>query len=167
MICRVCKKDTEQRIKGANICRLCYAAYMRSYNAKNREKVCALKRAYQQEQKKNPEWVAKVRKKGREYWQNMRHKIILAYGGYRCNCCGETEPSFLSIDHVNNDGAAHRRSLGYAGNGKGGSSRTLKWIRDNNYPPGFQVLCMNCQFGKVRNKGICPHQDKNLREKIA
>ena len=24
----------------------------------------------------------------------------MAYGGYKCTCCGETEPKFLSIDHT-------------------------------------------------------------------
>src|SRR5262252_4538483 len=40
----------------------------------------------------------------------QRLEMIAAYGG-ECACCGETEPVFLTLDHVNGDGAAHRRSM--------------------------------------------------------
>lgn len=74
---------------------------------------------------------------------------------------------FLSLDHVNNDGANHRRSLGYInGNGKGASSKIWKWLRDNSYPSGFQVLCMNCNHGKARNGGICPHEAQRSESKL-
>ena len=59
---------------------------------------------------------------------------------------------FLSIDHMKNDGAAHRRTLKTKGAG------IWKWLRDHSYPPGFQTLCMNCNFGKHKNGGVCPHQ---------
>jgi hypothetical protein len=26
------------------------------------------------------------------------------------------------------------------------------------FPAGFQVLCLNCNHGRFRNGGICPHQ---------
>ena len=83
---------------------------------------------------------------------NMRDAAIMAYGGYVCKCCGETEPMFLTLDHVNNDGADHRRELGQQG-----GPAFYKWPRDHQYPIGFQVLCMNCNFGKQRNGGCCPH----------
>ena len=139
---------------------------MREYNRKNRDKVTAAKRKAHREKRKNPDWVEKQRKRGREYWHQLRHEAIMAYGGYECACCGETEPLFLSIDHVNNDGAEHRRQLGkFDGNGKGAGSQTMKWLKDNGYPEGFQVLCMNCNHGKARNNGICPH--KSIRKKTA
>ena len=33
-----------------------------------------------------------------------------------------------------------------------------EWIKRNNYPDGFQVLCWNCNSGKGANGGICPHE---------
>lgn len=65
-------------------------------------------------------------------------------------CCGETEPLFLSLDHVNNDGASHRKVID--------RRKLYKWLARNHYPSGFQVLCMNCNHGKFRNGGVCPHQ---------
>jgi ribosomal protein L37AE/L43A len=83
----------------------------------------------------------------------VRDEVYRAYGGYKCACCGETEPSFLSIDHINNDGAAHKRKYNlHTG------EQLYRWLKRNNFPAGFQVLCMNCQWGKRNNNGVCPHQ---------
>lgn len=85
--------------------------------------------------------------------QKLRLEIYNAYGGSICKCCGEKEWSFLTIDHIENDGYKHRKEL------KSRSSDVLfVWLKKNNFPRGFQVLCMNCQFGKVRNNGRCPHK---------
>jgi len=77
---------------------------------------------------------------------------MLAYGGYRCACCGTREALFLTIDHIENDGACHRRRVGF-------STGFLKWLKRNGYPKGFQVLCSNCNHGRHRNGGTCPHKD--------
>ena len=76
---------------------------------------------------------------------------MLAYGGYRCACCGTREALFLTIDHIENDGACHRRRVGF-------STGFLKWLKRNGYPKGFQVLCSNCNLGRHRNGGTCPHK---------
>ena len=90
------------------------------------------------------------RSKTREHNRVYRHKCIMAYGGYQCACCPETTPEFLQIDHVNNDGAAHRRKIG-TGNA------VYMWLIRNKFPKGFQVLCANCNYAKARY-GRCPHQ---------
>lgn len=85
--------------------------------------------------------------------RRLRAEVFAAYGD-ECRCCGETEPMFLSIDHIDNDGAEMRAS-GVHG---GGGSQFYQWLRKNGFPTGFQVLCLNCNIGKHRNGGICPHQ---------
>jgi hypothetical protein len=85
----------------------------------------------------------------REYTQRLKHAAFMAYGGYGCACCGESEPKFLSLDHINNDGNEHRKTVP--------AHALYRWLRDNNYPPIMQVLCMNCNFGKRMNGGVCPH----------
>jgi hypothetical protein len=112
------------------------------------------------ERRRDPVFADKERARGREYWQLLRIEVMGAYGGQVCACCGETEPLFLEIDHINNDGATHRRSLGYDGNGKGANGQTLQWLKRNGYPAGFQILCANCNKGKARNGGTCPHKTK-------
>ncbi len=73
------------------------------------------------------------------------------YGGCICNCCKEKELSFLSIDHINNDGAIERRKIGAQAN------MFYCWLKKNNYPSGFQVLCSNYNKAKWRY-GQCPHE---------
>ncbi len=60
-----------------------------------------------------------------------------------CNSCGFDDLRALSIDHINGDGAKHRKSMGL----KAGF-QTYYWLKRQGYPIGFQVLCMNCQFIK-------------------
>lgn len=82
--------------------------------------------------------------------RKLKDAAYVAYGGYECKCCGETMEAFLSLDHVNNDGNEHRKIMD--------RRKLYKWLMRQGYPDGFQVLCMNCNFGKARNGGICPHK---------
>jgi len=73
------------------------------------------------------------------------------YGG-KCACCGESEPCFLAIDHIEGNGNSHRKKIGKWGSG------FFKWLIKNDFPDGFQILCHNCNMGKHLNGGVCPHQ---------
>lgn len=86
----------------------------------------------------------------REIWAKYRDQIIDAYGA-TCACCGELHRTFLTIDHVNGGGTAHRRSLGM------GNRRMMLQIIAEGFPPKYQILCFNCNIGKHRNGGACPH----------
>jgi len=88
-------------------------------------------------------------------YAKLRLEIVSEYGG-RCACCGESEVLFLELDHVRNDGVNHRKQIGR------GSNPFYKWIKKNGFPKGsFQLLCANCNQGKNRNGGMCPHKLKN------
>lgn len=83
-------------------------------------------------------------------------KTVLDYYGRKCQCpgCDVTEEKFLAVDHIDGGGNAHRREIG------GGSSTTFyRWLIKNEFPPGFQVLCHNCNSAKGFY-GFCPHLDK-------
>ena len=43
-----------------------------------------------------------------------------------------------------------------------GGTKFYRWLKRNNFPEGFQVLCFNCNCGKEINKGVCPHKSKNV-----
>lgn len=88
----------------------------------------------------------------------IKDATFSAYGGYVCACCGETERKFLTLDHVNNDGAAFRRSM--YGNRQAAGYVTYAWLARKGFPPGYQVLCMNCNHGKRMNNGVCPHKTR-------
>ena len=90
-----------------------------------------------------------------------KDQVFTAYGGYVCACCGESEPMFLSIDHIHNNGAEERKAGLYHGSG----TAFYQWLCKNKFPSGYQVLCMNCQVGKHKNGGVCPHQTSaNIKE---
>ena len=69
-----------------------------------------------------------------------------------CACCGETASEFLTIDHIDGNGAEHRRKNGY-----GTGWHTYYWLIQNNYPDGFRVLCFNCNSARGFF-GYCPHE---------
>lgn len=54
--------------------------------------------------------------------------------GRRCECCGETIPKFLTIDHIEPIGGREKRA-------EAGHVRMYAWLVKNNFPPGFRVLC--------------------------
>lgn len=83
--------------------------------------------------------------------QNLRKKVI-AYYGNKCVCCGETEYTFLAIDHINGGGNEHRRKI------KKNGSNILKWLVTQNFPKEFQILCHNCNMSKYLNGGVCAHK---------
>ena len=93
------------------------------------------------------EGLLKVR---RDYWKEYRLKVLSHYsnGDKKCACCGEGAYEFLSIDHINGGGSQHRKSLG--------SKYIYSWLIKQSYPPGYQVLCHNCNMAKSFY-GACPH----------
>jgi hypothetical protein len=99
-------------------------------------------------EKKNPE---RKRKSGENRRLLLRSKVLEAYDR-RCACCGESEPKFLSIDHIFNDGAEHRREQKVSA-----GSRFYAWLARNGFPKDrFQLLCHNCNMAKGLY-GECPH----------
>ena len=43
-----------------------------------------------------------------------------------------------------------------------GGNDLIKWLVDNNFPEGFQILCHSCNFAKgmPRNNNECPMKGK-------
>lgn len=74
--------------------------------------------------------------------------IVLTHYGFMCQCCGEAREQFLAVDHINNDGNSHRKALR--------KTSINPWLVRNNFPPGFQLLCHNCNMAKALY-GECPH----------
>lgn len=142
-------KTKKPRWKGeeySSWCKVCNRRrHRRRYEKKRKESVLRVKTWYQELSSERKE---KLLAKSRRYRKKRRLEVVENYGG-KCKCCGETEIKFLEIDHVNNDGAEHRKKLG--------SSNIYGWLRLQGYPKGFQVLCCNCNYAKGRY-GKCPHK---------
>jgi hypothetical protein len=76
----------------------------------------ARNRAYAREYRLRPEVQARVyewrtaderKAYQRVKYRDLKEEVIEEYGGC-CNCCGEPNLAFLTIDHIFNDGANHR-----------------------------------------------------------
>lgn len=94
-------------------------------------------------------------KSRRKVGASLKDEVMKAYGG-KCKCCGENNIAFLSIDHIHDDGAAHRTVIS--------PSALYKWLKKNDFPKdNFQCLCFNCNFAKSRNPGGCPHEIERQR----
>jgi hypothetical protein len=106
-----------------------------------------------------------LRKKSKKWRKELVIETISHYssGTMKCACCGEPELYFLTIDHINNDGTKQRKELKISG-----GWRFYYWLKLHGFPDnlGLQVLCADCQLGKERNGGICPHKDVEKSTKI-
>lgn len=92
----------------------------------------------------------KDRTYSKDYRDNIKNLVYIGYGD-KCNCCNDRNREFFTIDHINDDGAIHRRELGNIS-----SVEQYKWIIDNSYPNILQILCANCHLSKTR-MGVCYH----------
>jgi hypothetical protein len=75
-------------------------------------------------------------------YQRLRRQVIDGYGG-RCPC-GEDRLDALTIDHVNHDGSKDRAEVG--------TVKIYRRLRRENFPSGYQVLCLNCNWKRFLTK---------------
>lgn len=106
---------------------------------------------------------ALVSKRIRAKQKLLRMEVLRHYcgGEPHCQCpgCDIKRIEFLTLDHIRNNGAAHRREIAKKHGRNAGSGTVFLWIKRNGFPPGFQVLCYNCNCGKqYSGKGKCPHE---------
>jgi hypothetical protein len=86
-----------------------------------------------------------IRANGRIKRMNMKIAVMQHYSGGtpQCFMCGIDDMDLLCLDHIADDGAKHRKENKFSGGDK-----LYKWIIDNKFPGGFQVLCWNCNAKK-------------------
>jgi hypothetical protein len=108
------------------------------------------------------------REKHVDYYRKRVQKAkLIAFKHYspelKCQKCGFTNMRALTIDHMNGNGRKHRIEIGV--NSSAGAM--YEWLIRNNYPEGYQVLCMNCQFIKrYENKEYGQHSIKDRLSEI-
>lgn len=133
------------------------------WNKRNREKVNARRRElYAADPEKHRARLSQYRREAKDkvlpynrawsisYRAQLRAEMLSAYGS-RCNCCGESEQLFLQLDHVENDGHLDRKQHRT-------SAKLIAHLKRAGWPKDrHQLLCANCNFGKLMNGGVCPH----------
>ena len=114
-----------------------YKAKDKAHYAKNRQQIIDKNREYYQ---KN---FNARRDKSRARGLQLKLEVLGHYSNDKVECaiCEENQWECLSIDHTKGGGNRHRKELGnFLG------QRFYWWLRKNNFPAGYRVLCMNCQF---------------------
>ena len=135
---------TREQIKAAN------AAYYKRNLEKMRARTTAWRRV-------NAEKIKAAKADLKRSAINMYSK-----GNACCAWCGQADIDVLCLDHTDNGGATHRkelRSTGVIGWG------VYRWVREQDYPPIFQVLCCNCNKKKevLRQRGLPTTKEEALK----
>lgn len=156
--CKTCRevKPVEQYHKQCNSpdgysynCKDCALQYGRNHHKNNLDRYAERRKVYYEANRERIRLYYATKHRSRKV------RVLLAYGGV-CVCCEERNLGLLTLDHKNDDGAEHRKSLGH---GKT-SSRIYVWAEENGFPDLLQVMCWNCNSGRYHNGGICPHKDE-------
>ena len=155
---RTCKRCGETRsadqfvvnrsaASGGNICRPCRRKRDAERREANRQKFRDEHAAWRDANREHVR--AYARRKARE----LRDEILDAYGG-ACACCGERVRDFLTLDHTDGGGSAHRKATW---------GKVYQQVKREGFPSGYRVLCWNCNWA-YRLMGDCPHRQAGGRD---
>ena len=94
----------------------------------------------------------------RKVLNNLKKEVLEHYskGKIKCNCCGFDNLIALTMDHIKG-----RKDVKHRGDYQG--KLLYYWLRRNNYPKEFQVLCIMCNLAKHDND-VCPHQLDRIKK---
>lgn len=127
--------------------------YLHQYQEKNKEKLALYRQRYsrayyqnhrQESLSRSTQWykdnTGKAKSNSARQKLERKMNVLTQYGNGRCACvkCGESRLACLSIDHIKASGMRDKIS----------GNQLYCWLIKNNYPQGYQTLCMNCQFIK-------------------
>ena len=146
-------KPTSRELRACDTCHDLYLPRQQGVLQLYCSERCRAKHDNDLRRKRHPDRVKAWWDANPNYQQNLMRKkrdaVFEAYGGAICACCGEDHIEFLTVDHINGGGNKHRGSI---------SQNFYNWLIDNNFPEGFRVLCMNCNFAR-RFGRKCPHDE--------
>lgn len=138
VLCELCK----------NRCRMCNCCLTKENQYQNIRCCKSCKKEYEKinsklRREKSPILMQESVKKSKA---KIKLQVFNAYSDDHIECkkCGYTDIRALSIDHIDGSGHAHKDHLGKRLKGES----IYRWLKAHNFPQGFQVLCMNCQFIK-------------------
>ncbi|MDX9913234.1 MAG: hypothetical protein RBS77_01490 [Candidatus Moranbacteria bacterium] len=161
--CKVEKDESEfyffkKRNYTNSYCKACFNRISKQDREKYKEQTGV---AYSTEWKrKDPEHRERSNAWDRSRNQKIKLQLVAVYGG-KCTCCGETEPQFLTLEHLNKDGQQHREAVN--GNKNRGGMKIYLDVIKRGFPSEYTILCMNCNFSEKDSRS-CPHKTAQSRE---
>ena len=119
--------------------------YHRQYREANREK----------RRRWNREWIERNRERYNAskyvYRDGLKADAMKRYsvnGKIECAICGFDDIDCLCLDHIDDNGAEHRKELGISSRGGRAGVSTYAALKRAGWPDGLQVLCANCNQKK-------------------
>lgn len=161
-VCPACKQEKplsrfHKRGKDdyQSYCKICSSNYNKKYHQQNHEKRNQESRETYRKQMSTPEGKARRAQLHREYCQRTKILVFEHYGGVKCADCGEEDEVVLTVDHVGGGGNQHRKRLKTPG------SRFYQWLRTNNYPNGYEIVCRNCNWRRRMKQNLRSKNNDN------
>lgn len=107
--------------------------------------------------KKYPVDLKKLAEATSKYNAAVKLECLVRYSSVvpSCACCGLDDTEVLSIDHIEGVGRRHRKETG-------DGSNFYRWLQKNDFPSGYRVLCLSCNFARGAY-GTCPHESQVAR----
>ena len=135
-VCNSCVKTRHRFWYKKNIVRI--RRLCRNYYSKNKNRILV----------KNEQWrrrnLQKWSKMTSENHQRLRLDTMKHYSpNLVCQKCGFGDIRALSFDHIKGGGNKQSKNTGR------GSYNLCRWLKKKDYPKGYQILCMNCNFIKA------------------
>ena len=146
---RTYKREQMRRLRRNTVYREREYARNREYQKNNRPRINEIQRRFRKRKKHDPIWKAQQKVTARACYQRLREKLFRIYGG-QCSCCQESETLFLELDHVYGGGAKEYQTRH--------PTEVYREVVKNGKSNKYTILCSNCNRGRQRNGGICPHQ---------
>jgi len=158
------RKFTDEEIKKLPIRQQKWIMRNRKILEADREKANKLSREqyYKHVDKRRQYEKSRSKQKVKENLIRRRKRKEICFSHYsigekiRCAICGINDIDVLTLDHINGGGYKERKNFC---KGRGGD-RMYSFLKKNNYPSGYRILCFNCNFKEalknnllVTNKG--------------
>lgn len=107
----------------------------------------------------------KKNQKTRESRMLLRLEILNHYSGGSLLCahCGFGDMRALDLDHIENGGGEHRKSIGR----RGATYDIYAELKRSGFPQGYQILCRNCNWIKemeLRSQRQCKQLTATILE---
>ncbi len=150
-------------VLGIRNCKLC----QKEYRYQNKEKLKKQNQSYYQQvyrqtvrerYKNNEEYRKKILAYAVKERKKLKELVIAHYSKGSMSCVGWngkgcpfhcTDMRALQIDHIAGGGTKHLKEIHRSG------TSFYQWLKKNNWPVGYQVLCANCnQIKKNENKEL-------------